>query len=79
MGGERGVRDRGKGKHSGRNWEECLGNQRQMLGINDTQMARASCPVLEKQRQLPPYSFQQLKAELMREDPTRREVSDINL
>lgn len=44
MGGEWGVRDRGKGKHSGRNWEECLGNQRQMLGINDTQMARASCP-----------------------------------
>lgn len=79
MEGEWRVRDRGKGKRSGRNWEECLGNWRQMLRINDTQMARATCPFLEKQRQLPPYSFQQVKAELMREDPIRREVSDVTL
>ena len=44
MEGEWRVRDRGKGKRSGRNWEECLGNRRQMLRINDTQMARATCP-----------------------------------
>lgn len=64
MEGEWGLRERGKGKRSGRNWEECLGSQRQMLGINDTQRARATCPFPRATEAAPTLFFSAVKGRI---------------
>lgn len=49
---------------------KCLGNQRRMFGINDTQMARATCHFPRETKSTPTHSSQQLKAESVHEVST---------